>query len=128
MGEDGKKKINKWTVSIPKKDLPFIMDERDVNIKERNLGEHPSLFGLAKEIGIPVPDEYYDYQVEDSSETIILTSRSLDVLKVAIGKVFEKKHNKRLTIKRQWTINFREKKEEEEESLVCIFDDNDGDY
>ena len=74
-----------------------------------------------------VPDEYYNYQVEDSSESLKLTSRSLDVLKVAIGKVFENKHDKRLTIKRQWTINFRDKKEEEVTIGTGLFDDN-GDY
>ena len=126
-GDDGNKKIKEWTVSIPKKDLPFKMDDI-ITEKERNLGEHPSLFGLAKEMGMSVPDQYYDYQVEDSSETLKLTSRSLDVLKVAIGKVFENKHDKRLTIKRQWTINFRDKKEEEISLGTGIFDDEDGDY
>lgn len=128
-GDDGNKKIKEWTVCISKKDLPFKMDDI-ITEKERNLGEHPSLFGLAKEMGMPVPDQYYDYQVEDSSETLKLTSRSLDVLKVAIGKVFENKHDKRLTIKRQWTINFRDKKEEETEINIGtgIFDDEDGDY
>ena len=126
-GEDGIKQIKEWTVLIPKKSLPFKMD----NIKETkmNLGENPSLFGLAKKMGMTVPVEYYDFYVKESSESLQLTSRSLDVLKVAIGKVFENKHDKRLTIKRQWTINFRDKKEEEVEVTLGkgIFDD-DEDY
>lgn len=128
-GDDGNKKIKEWTVAIPKKNLPFKMDDI-ITEKERNLGEHPSLFGLAKEMGMSVPEQYYGYQVEDSSETLKLTSRSLDVLKVAIGKVFENKHDKRLTIKRQWTINFRDKKEEESEINIGpgLWDEEDGDY
>lgn len=90
--------------------------------------EHPNLFGLAKELGIAVPSEYYSYQVENLPESLTLTSCSIDVLKLAIVKVFENKHDKRLTIKRKWTIHFREKKEEEVNVSIGIFDNEDGDY
>jgi hypothetical protein len=126
IGHDGNKKIKGWTVSIPKKDLLFEIDDIKSETK-KDLLEHPNLFGLAKELGISVPSEYYCYQVENSSESLTLTSRSIDVLKLAIGKVFENKHDKRLTIKRQWTINFREKKEEVNLG-IGIFDNEDGDY
>ena len=81
-------------------------------------------------MGMTVPTEYYDFYVKESSESLQLTSRSLDVLKVAIGKVFENKHDKRLIIKRQWIINFRDKKEEEEVVTLGkgIFEDDDDDY
>ena len=35
-GDDGTKKIKEWTVSIPKKDLPFKMDDI-ISQTERNL-------------------------------------------------------------------------------------------
>ena len=47
-------------------------------------------------------------------KTIVITSRSQEVLKVAIGSILKDYHDKRVTIKRQWKIYLREKEDEEE--------------
>tara|TARA_B100001989_G_C24223989_1_gene309271 strand:+ start:130 stop:549 length:420 start_codon:yes stop_codon:yes gene_type:complete len=124
--EHGKKKIKEWKLILNKKDLPFKID-CESNTR-RDLVNHESLFGLAKELGITIPDEYYFYQVENQDESILLTSKTLEVLKLAIGKVLENYHDKKLTIKRQWKINFREKKEEEADIVIPSIFEEDNDY
>lgn len=52
----------------------------------------------------------------------------MEVLKLAVGKVLENYHDKKLTIKRQWKINFREKKEEEADMVIPSIFDDDNDY
>ena len=68
------------------------------------------------------------YLVENQEESILLTSKTLEVLKLAIGKVLENYHDKKLTIKRQWKINFREKKEEEADMVIPSIFEEDNDY
>ena len=110
--ENGKKKIKEWKVSLNKRDLPFEVS-CETNVYT-DLVNHESLFGMVKELNIDIPAEYYHYHVENMDETIVITSRSQEVLKVAIGSILKDYHDKRVTIKRQWIISFREKEEEEE--------------
>ena len=110
--ENGKKKIKEWKVSLNKRDLPF-----DVSCKTNvytDLVNNESLFGLTKELNIDIPAEYYHYHVDNLDESIVITSRSQEVLKVAIGSILKDYHDKRVTIKRQWKLSFREKEEEED--------------
>ena len=114
--ENGKKKVKEWKVSLNKKDLPFeISCETKVYT---DLVNHESLFGLTKELNIDIPVEYYNYHVENLDKTIVITSRSLEVLKVAIGSILKNYHNNRVIIKRQWQLTFREKEEKEEEAII----------
>ena len=126
--ENGKKKVKEWKVSLNKKDLPF-----EVSCETKvytDLVNHESLFGLTKELNIDIPAEYYHYHVENLDKTIVITSRSQEVLKVAIGSILKNYHDKRVIIKRQWQLTFREKEEKEEEAIIGpgIWDDELDDY
>ena len=110
--ENGKKKIKEWKVSLSKRDLPFEVS-CETNVYT-DLVNHESLFGLTKELNVDIPAEYYHYHVENLDKTIVITSRSLEVLKHAIGSILKDYHDNRVIIKRQWELTFKEKEDEEE--------------
>ena len=130
--ENNVKFISKWNVVLEKGNLKY-----DITCKSDtylDLQNHPSLFYNAKKLDMEIPNEYYEYTVENNTEFITISSKNIDVLKLAIYKIFKPCINdKRLTIKRQWNINIRPKKividDDENTSVFPLWDeDGNGDY
>ena len=91
--------------------------------------DHPSLFKYAKTMNVQIPSELYNYSVKnETGKTTMVSATSLDVLKIALWKLLSHTHaDKRIMIKRTWSIMFRELKEDETINL-SLFNDDDGDY
>ena len=126
--ENNVKFISKWNVVLEKRNLKY-----DITCKSDtylDLQNHPSLFYNAKKLGMQIPNEFYEYTIHNNNECIIISSKNIDVLKLAIYKIF-KPHiaNKKLTIKRQWKISIRPPKividENEDISVLPLWEDND---
>jgi len=106
--ENGKRSITRWNISLPAKKI-----KREDGVYTDIVG-HPSLFKYAKTMNVNIPPELYNYSVKNNIENKTLVSAaSIDVLKIALWKLLSVTTEKRITVKRTWTIMFREPIEDE---------------
>ncbi len=119
--EHGKRSITQWNISIPA--AKKIKREEGVHT---DIVGHSSLFKYAKKMNVIIPPELYNYSVKkDIKNNTLVSAASLDVLKIALWKMLSTTTDKRITVKRTWTIMFREPVEDETINF-SLFED--GDY
>jgi len=122
--ESGKKSITRWNISIPSKKI-----KREDGVYT-DIVDHPSLFKYAKAMeNVVISPDLYHYSVKnETGKTTMVSATSLDVLKIALWKLLSHTHaDKRIMIKRTWSIMFKELKEDETINL-SLFNEDDGDY
>ena len=132
--ENNVKFISNWKVILIKNQSKYF---NNINCKTNtytDLEDHPSLFYNVKKLGVEISKDYYKYNVTNENDKVIIVSKNLDVLKLAVYKILSSQFtNKRMTIKRQWKINLRPLKidieeEENENWNISFFNDKDNDY
>lgn len=124
--------ISKWKITLNKKNSKYF---NNLNCETRtysDLKNHPSLFYNSKKLGVEISDDQYEYEVTNDLDTVTILSKNLDVLKLAVYKLLGPQFiNKRMTIKRQWKINLRPLKIDEENNEdwnISFFNNDDADY
>ena len=124
--------ISKWKITLNKKNSKYF---NNLNCETRtysDLKNHPSLFYHSKKLGVEISDDQYEYEVTNDLDTVTVLSKNLDVLKLAVYKLLGPQFtDKRMTIKRQWKINLRPLKIDEENNEdwnISFFNDDNADY
>ncbi len=123
--ESGKRSITQWNISIPAKKI-----KQGTGVYT-DIAGHPSLFKHAKAIkNVTIPPELYHYSVKtETDKPTLISAASLDVLKIALWKLLTPTHaDKRITVKRTWTIMFRQPKPVEDDTIDFSLFDGDEDY
>ena len=124
--------ISKWKITLNKQKSKYFNNLNCETRIYKDLKDHKSLFYNSKNLGIEIPDDQYEYEVTKDQDTITILSKNLDVLKLAVYKLLSPQFtDKRMTIKRQWKINIRPLKIDEENNEdwnISFFNDDDTDY
>tara|TARA_Y100000996_G_C22515539_1_gene640243 strand:- start:187 stop:621 length:435 start_codon:yes stop_codon:yes gene_type:complete len=124
--------ISKWKITLNKQKSKYFNNLNCETRIYKDLKDHPSLFYNSKNLGIEISDDQYEYEVTKDQDTLTILSKNLDVLKLAVYKLLSPQFtDKRMTIKRQWKINLRPLKIDEENNEdwnISFFNDDDTDY